>query len=254
MPQVTHEFDHRFPIAVIRLAGQLTAGNAPEIRAAMLATLVEESTSVIVDLARLDSADPAGLEVFPGVAARSANWPGTAVMLCGANPSIAAALRRSGSSALVGVYPSFAAALAMAAADPVPLRMRRRLEPSIHAPRLARELAAEACTEWNLPSCIVPTEILASELVTNAVRHAATTIDLQFTRRAELLRVSVHDRDRQMARLQSPTELDDHGRGLLIVNSVADRWGTEPITGGKVVWAALRVAPRPAKNLVDADR
>src|SRR5690606_22662590 len=113
----------------------------------------------------------------------------------------------------IPVYGSFAEALADATADAVPLRERRDLEPSIHAPRLARGLATGVCQRWQVPECTVTAEILASELVTNAVRHAATALTLRLTLSDHQLRVSVHDRDRQMARLQTPSESDDHGRG-----------------------------------------
>lgn len=249
---MSYAFDHRFPIAVIRLAGQLRTDDAGALRDALLQALLEEPTSLIVDLSRLESADRPALEVFAGVAARAVDWPGTSVLLCAAGPVVDGLLHAS-QDGLVGVHPTFAQALAIAATDPVPQRLRRRMEPRVHAPRVARALAAEACAGWNLPGCVVPTEILASELVTNAVRHAATPIDLQITYLGDRLRVSVHDRDERMARLQTPAEFDDHGRGLLIVDSIASRWGTEPVSGGKVVWATLDVTPRGAANLANVE-
>jgi hypothetical protein len=58
-----------------------------------------------------------------------------------------------------------------------------------------------------------------------------------------------------MARRQSPSESDDHGRGLLIVEAVASAWGSAPTPDGKVVWAAVRVPPpRAASEPVTAER
>lgn len=252
MTDVSYQFDHRFPIAVMRLWGDLTVTSAGAARDAALAALVEEPTSMIIDLTGLASADEPALQFLPGVAAQAAHWPGTAVLACAA-PAVADTLTRTSEGGLT-VYPSFAAALAEAAAAPVPLRMHERLEPTVHAPRAARELASEACATWNLPRAVVPAEIIASELVTNAVRHAGTTVDLRITRRERELRISVQDRNPEPARLQTPSESDDHGRGLLIVDSVAHRWGCEPVTGGKVVWAAVQVSPQPTEDLVSAPR
>ena len=248
MTDVSYQFDHRFPIAVLRLQGTLTAGNAGSVRDAALTALVDEPTSMIIDLTGVSVSDPPVLQFLPGVAAQAADWPGTAVLVC-ASPTVADALERLNSDGLT-VYPSFSTALAVAAAEPVPLRVHERLEPTVHAPRAARELAAEACATWNLPRAVVPAEIIASELVTNAVRHAGTVVDLRITRREQELRVSVQDRNPQPARLQTPSESDDHGRGLLIVDSVAQRWGCEPVIGGKVVWAAVPVTPQPVGDLV----
>lgn len=254
MPQMSYEFDHRFPIAVVRLTGDLTAADAAAVRSGLVEALVEEPTALIIDLAGLMTLEPVAAQVFVGLAGRAALWPGTSVLLCAPVPQVAAALADVDAGEL-RVYASFTDALAVATDDEVPLRVQRHLEPSIHAPRLARELAAAACRSWQVPECAVAAEILASELVTNAVRHAATALTLRLTLHRGHLRVSVHDRDRQMARLQTPSESDDHGRGLLIVNSVASRWGSEPVEGGKVVWAAMPAAPRAAApDLVDAER
>jgi anti-anti-sigma regulatory factor len=248
---LTSRLDHRFPIAVVHLRGGLTPETAEAVRTGVLEALVEEPTSVIVDLAGLTAVDDLALPVFAGAAGQAAHWPGARLLLCGAPPALAAALARTAVVRDLPLHPSFQAALADAAAEPVPQRLRQRLEPTVHAPRAGRELAASACARWGLSGSSVPAEILTSELVTNAVRHARTVLDLRITLRDEQLRVSVQDRaaDR-LARMETPGEADDHGRGLLIVDAVATAWGNLPVPDGKVVWASLWVAPEPRRNLV----
>jgi anti-anti-sigma factor len=250
---LTSRLDHRFPIAVVRLDGKLTPETAAVVRAAVLEALVEEPTSVIVDLAGLTAADHLALSVFAGAAGQAAHWPGARLLLCAPRPEVAEALARTAVVRDLPVHPSFPAALAEAAAEPVPQRVRQRLEPTVHAPRVGRELAASACVRWGLAGSSIPAEILASELVTNAVRHARTVLDLRITLRDQQLRVSVQDRaaDR-LARMETPGEADDHGRGLLIVDSVATAWGNLPVPDGKVVWASLAVTPDPDRELVRA--
>jgi anti-anti-sigma regulatory factor len=247
---LTYRLDYRFPIAVVRLSGELSPLTTSVVRSAVLESLVEEPTSVIVDLAGLTAGDDVALQVFPGVAAQAAGWPGASVLLCGPRPEIAEALQRTSVASEVPVHEEFQDALAVAAADPVPRRIQRRLEPTVHAPRAARELVTEACVEWGLPDTAVAAEIIASELVTNAVRHAGTTMDIRVTLRNHQLRVSVRDRVGTMARLQTPAESDDHGRGLLIVDAVASAWGNVPVADGKVVWATLPVPPARISDLV----
>lgn len=84
--------------------------------------------------------------------------------------------------------------------------------------------------------------LLTSELVTNAILHARTPVDLGVLRDGERLLVCVADRmddgPELVPRDQSGTR--PGGRGLAIVADLADTWGTETYTGGKTVWFVLQ--------------
>lgn len=244
MTHLSYHLDRRFPIAVIRLSGELIAGCEAPLREAVQRALVEEPTSLIIDLAGIGGEDPWAATALVQLAAEAERWPGTSVLLCRAPSGLAESVRRR-DGARVAVYPEFAQALADAATAPLPRRVHTRLESTVHAPRAARDAVADACAEWDLPGWVVPTEIIASELVTNAVRHAGTVLDLRITLRDHLLRVSVQDRNPAMARPVTASSSDHHGRGLLIIGSVAASWGSEPIADGKVVWATLRLPRGP---------
>ncbi|MFI8083456.1 ATP-binding protein [Kitasatospora sp. NPDC086009] len=92
-------------------------------------------------------------------------------------------------------------------------------------------------------------ELLLGELFANAVQHSDAPpdrmIEVRFALITDRLRIEVHDAGtgRPTARL-SATD-DEHGRGLFLVNELADRWGCRPRAGGvgKFVWAL--VAPGP---------
>lgn len=98
------------------------------------------------------------------------------------------------------------------------------------------------------------TQLAASELVTNAVLHGHEPISLRLTWSDATVRVEVRD-----ASSLSPTfnMLDPAavtGRGLLLVVSLADRWGVEPqAEGGKAVWFELDAGaqPEPSYDLED---
>src|SRR4051812_25710468 len=89
--------------------------------------------------------------------------------------------------------------------------------------------------------------LLTSELLTNALQHATGAFEIRVSDRPGWLRVEVVDETPDAApvlTLNDVQALDDHGRGLQLVNSLADRWGSHVLThsGGirtKVVWFEL---------------
>ncbi len=83
--------------------------------------------------------------------------------------------------------------------------------------------------------------LLVSELATNAVRHAGTPFEVTVDVRETGVRVAVIDGDLvNLPRLRRPGTQETSGRGLLIVDELAERWGTEEMDGGsKAVWFTL---------------
>ncbi len=86
--------------------------------------------------------------------------------------------------------------------------------------------------------------LLTSELVTNAVMHAGGRVEVAVevvgTRR---LRVEVRDGSRELPRVQDADSDAMGGRGLLLVDKLADAWGVEIAREGKSVWFELRLGP-----------
>jgi len=242
---LTYQLSYRFPIAVVRLTGELTGTSTRPAHTALVETLMEEPTSVVVDLSGVTRADEAGLALFPAMGKLAREWPGARLLLCGLTPGVTAALPESG---WVSVYDTLADALAAASTDPVPQRVHRFLEPTVAAPRVAREMATHAWWDWNLPGGPSSAQILASELVTNGVRHARTPLSFSMTLRDGRIRLSVQDWAAIPVRLRSPTESDLQGRGLIVVGAIAARWGSVPLGDGKVVWAELAVPPDPERE------
>ncbi|WP_373430249.1 ATP-binding protein [Streptomyces sp. V1I1] len=80
-----------------------------------------------------------------------------------------------------------------------------------------------------------------TELVANVVQHVpGRRCTLLILRRPDGLRVEVSDEHPHCPRPVRPEcrgdELDEGGRGLLLVEAVTDRWGTVPLPGGKTMW------------------
>jgi len=80
--------------------------------------------------------------------------------------------------------------------------------------------------------------LLASELVTNAMRYASRPIGLRLMR-TDVLMCEVSDDDHHLPVLRHVTDVDEAGRGLNLISRLARRWGANRTSQGKVVWFEL---------------
>jgi anti-sigma regulatory factor (Ser/Thr protein kinase) len=107
-------------------------------------------------------------------------------------------------------------------------------------PREARRWVLARCAELRFDCAGVDLPLLVSELVTNACVHGGDPVTLRFEISRTWARVEVEDSIPRWPNVQSPTERDPGGRGLLIVDSLSHVWGIdETAAGGKVVWAEV---------------
>ncbi|MFI9467243.1 SpoIIE family protein phosphatase [Streptomyces sp. NPDC052492] len=109
------------------------------------------------------------------------------------------------------------------------------------AVRTARVLAARQLGEWGLDGLVDATELLVSELVTNALRHGdgPGPVGLRLLR-DEVLTVEVADGGSTLTpHPRRARTTDEGGRGLFLVAKLSRRWGSRPAPDGKVVWAEL---------------
>jgi anti-sigma regulatory factor (Ser/Thr protein kinase) len=87
-------------------------------------------------------------------------------------------------------------------------------------------------------------ELIVSELVTNAVNADCSLTGVRLSCRGESLRIAVLDDGPGVPAVASPTDRDEHGRGLAIIDAVAAAWGVESEPDhGKQVWAELTIPP-----------
>ena len=100
--------------------------------------------------------------------------------------------------------------------------------------------------QWGLSSRLTEDAVLlVSELVGNAVRHTgARAFGLRMRRSRGRLRVEVRDPSRGLPCLMPVQDLDVSGRGLFLVDKLADRWGVDLLPRGKTTWFEMRVAER----------
>jgi anti-sigma regulatory factor (Ser/Thr protein kinase) len=100
----------------------------------------------------------------------------------------------------------------------------------------ARKEATRQLTEWNLEELAFTTELVVSELVTNAIRHAGGPVRLRLIKERALI-CEVYDGGATAPHLRHPRTTDEGGRGLLLVSQVTQRWGTRFAPEGKIIWA-----------------
>jgi len=106
----------------------------------------------------------------------------------------------------------------------------------------ARNCIQAALRVWALDDLADVAILLTSELVANAVIHARSAIRVVARRTPPEVVVEVFDASPDLPVPGAGDPGRDGGRGLLIVDRLASRWGVEPAESGKVVWFALRAA------------
>jgi anti-anti-sigma regulatory factor len=238
IPAVRCDVDQVGSRLLVRVTGDLSLSSAPRLRTRLIKCLMEHPHAVVVDLAGLTTSEPQALSVFSTVARQAALWPGTPLLLCAAAPAMAALL----ASGRYGRLETFGTAAQALAAEP-----RRSMAflseiflPASGAARQARDLVTEACVRWELPHLVGPGCVVAGELVTNAVVHAQTMVDLRISRGRRYLIIAVRDGSTEPPVLtRTPLPDATGGRGLVLVEAMAWRWGTLLMDDGKVVWATL---------------
>ncbi|MDT7840083.1 ATP-binding SpoIIE family protein phosphatase [Streptomyces justiciae] len=100
----------------------------------------------------------------------------------------------------------------------------------------ARATVREQLHEWGLGRLADTTELMVSELVTNAVRHShSRPVELRLVR-GETLLCEVDDDDHELPTLLNAGPDDEFGRGLRIVSTLAREWGASRTNAGKTVW------------------
>jgi anti-sigma regulatory factor (Ser/Thr protein kinase) len=100
----------------------------------------------------------------------------------------------------------------------------------------ARTATTGQLAEWGLEDLSFTTELIVSELVTNAIRHAAGPIHVRLIRDQSLI-CEVSDTGYTSPHLRHAANDDEGGRGLFIVAQITEQWGTRYTPSGKTIWA-----------------
>ena len=232
--EVRHLVESGQSYPVVRLIGVLDADTAGHVRTALLSALARQPEALIVDVCDLTVSDRAAVSVLSEVARETADWPDAPLVLCA--PEDAKTWRQLE----FPVWPSPAEALAALGPPDPSHQLTLEMQPVVGAARRSRELVTEACGRWKLPDLTGPASIVVTEMVNNVVAHARTPMTVLLAHRDGNLTVAVRDHSPTVPRFTGPVAPTSYGgRGLLLIDSVARRWGNLLLDDGKVVWAIL---------------
>jgi len=105
----------------------------------------------------------------------------------------------------------------------------------------ARAFLTRLLNGWGVEQDVIDDAgLLTTELMSNAVRHGSGLITLRIEVDAGAIQVRVHDDGADTVQVKEVGEASVGGRGLFIVECVADQWGSDPDDPGKSVWFRLR--------------
>ena len=123
------------------------------------------------------------------------------------------------------------------------------LRPEPASVRDARRFISDRLPALGFDGAVFVAALLVSELVTNAVLHARTDIRVEVAVHGDVVRVGVRDHSPARVRRRRHGVESGTGRGLMLVDRMAQRWGVDLSGDGKIVWFEL---PRePAFDLAD---
>jgi hypothetical protein len=206
--------------------------------------LAEQPHVLVCDLSAMPVSTPHAVELFAPVVRYLADWPGTGVVVVSRPDAqlwtallsqvlpesfVLSESRDAGVHRLQDVLPSLG-------------RVGVHLEARLTAPREARQFTTRSLLGWQLTPLVSSACLVASELVTNAVVHAASTVELALSRADGRMQMTVRDHGAgdPTPRLPEVDGDDLGGRGLLLVQETTRGWGVFPTEAeGKTVWAVF---------------
>ena len=104
-----------------------------------------------------------------------------------------------------------------------------------------RQLGGAELQRWGLGQYVDTALLLLSELVTNAIQHGTgRQVDVRLSRTSSEVRIEVRGGPTQVLMAQTPSPFEEHGRGLLLIEAIADSWGVDAASW---VWCTIETVP-----------
>lgn len=236
-------------IAFVRGRGRLPTDVSSEV----LDSLGDVCRIVVCDLGGLAAAGVASIvQAFAPVGCYLRAWRGTALVVYVPDN----ALRQALFHALVDERILVSASMVTGTVE------ARAMAPKLHsvtalfppwptAAREARRIALHALTDWQADDLADASALVTSELVTNAVVHAQTPLQLTMVHAEDQVRLAVRDRGGGRAAGGDRARASSlNGRGLALVDAYTSSWGVLPARrSGKTVWAVLDSAAQGQSRL-----
>ena len=228
-------------VDVLAVVGQVAGPDARRLVEAVDTALERQPRGVVVDLCQVTDVEPAAAEALRVLAGRGSNWPRASLCLCGAPPSVERALddlvvHRTREEALAHVEDGGARGHRV-----VPI------DHDVHGPAQARRVVAECAARLGLePEQGEDLLLVVSEMVTNAVRHGQPPVQLELVAEPDRVTVAVADGSPRPPQPRPADAEAEGGRGMALLEVLANEHGVRPQPPGKAVWAAVRRRPAAA--------
>jgi anti-sigma regulatory factor (Ser/Thr protein kinase) len=220
-----------------------------ELVADLFGALADGAQVAVCDLRTAQVSAGYVVEMLSPVARYLGDWPGAGVaVVCPAYSEIRSALR-----SMTRPHTLVLSGSADEGMDQLHSRLPQLQRTELHlaaqltSPRASRLFVTRALLDWHLTSLVAKASLVVSELVTNAVVHAASAVDVTLSRADGRVQMLVRDQGagHPRRRIYEPENGGVGGRGLLLVNAAARAWGVFPASGGKAVWVVFDVPSRP---------
>jgi anti-sigma regulatory factor (Ser/Thr protein kinase) len=122
-----------------------------------------------------------------------------------------------------------------------PSEARTSLPADPSSASLARRFVDRTLEAWGLDGVADTATLLVSELVANAILHARTQLEVVMRQTPAAVRIEVHDTNARLPTRKHYSSDAATGRGLLLVETLADGWGADATSDGKAVWFEIGV-------------
>ena len=113
---------------------------------------------------------------------------------------------------------------------------RERFPAELLSARAARKFVGRVLDAWGCSDLEDSIQLLVSELVTNAVIHARSDVEVALHRRADRVRVEVIDAAVEHVHRRDAGDEEQSGRGMAMTEALAEAWGIDTLMAGKSVW------------------
>jgi hypothetical protein len=223
------------------LRGTLTvAGCRTLLR--LLVDALRRARHVVVDVDGLALQRPGVVLVFARALCDAGGWPEARLALVCRDPLVRRLLAVPEAARTVVVADDAGLARWRCARRPRRVALRWEYAPAVDVPALVRTRLAARLADWGLEADEDGDLVMVvNELVTNAVEHGGTRVRLEVAYDGAAVSIRVRDHSTAPPVVRPFDVLARRGRGLQMVDAIADRWGCTPHLDGKTVWA--RVTP-----------
>jgi hypothetical protein len=216
---------------------------AADVAAELMDVLADEPRVVECDVTGLAEQGAGVSEAFTPVGTYLTHWPGTMVMVHAPDPAVRADLRSAAYADRMLIHSFWDTATEGDHVLPHLRWHRERLSPVSTAPRDARNSTAQVLVDWDMPHLVGAANQVVSELVTHALDHSVSRLDLTLSRVDDRVRLAVRDDGATPgttlgSRPGSPLS----GAGLRLMQVFAEHWDVVPAHSagrGKTVWAVM---------------